>query len=382
MMKLDNNLQAFFAVVRAGLWADAESTDSRNFGFVESVDWVDIYRLAEEQSVIGVVLAGIERLRNDDTNLSVPQKLLLQWIGEVQMLEQQNKAMNKFIAGLIERLRKADIYSLLVKGQGIALCYERPLWRACGDVDLLLSEDNYNKAITYLTPLCSNKEREYHYNKHQGFTIDSWVVELHGSLRGALSSRIDKVLDKIKDEIIYEGHVRTWINGKTQVFLPSVNSNVIYVFSHVLTHFYKGGLGLRQVCDLCRLLWNYRTDLDLQLLESRIRRMGLLSEWKTFSAFAVDYLGMPTEAMPFYSTDKKWKKKADRICSFILEVGNMGHNRDTSYFEKYPYLIRKVYSMGRRCGDLFRHARIFPLNSLRFFPRIMFNGLRSTLRGE
>ena len=150
-MKLDNNLQAFFAVVRAGLWADAESTDSRNFGFVESVDWVDIYRLAEEQSVIGVVLAGIERLRNDDTNLSVPQELLLQWIGEVQMLEQQNKAMNKFIAGLIERLRKADIYSLLVKGQGIALCYERPLWRACGDVDLLLSEDNYNKAITYLT---------------------------------------------------------------------------------------------------------------------------------------------------------------------------------------------------------------------------------------
>jgi hypothetical protein len=249
-------------------------------------------------------------------------------------------------------------------------------------VDLLLSEDNYNKAITYLTPLCSNKEREYHYNKHQGFTIDSWGVELHGSLRGALSSRIDKVLDKIKDEIFYEGHVRTWINGKTQVFLPSVNSDVIYVFSHVLTHFYKGGLGLRQVCDLCRLLWTYRTDLDLQLLESRIRSMGLLSEWKTFSAFAVDYLGMPTEAMPFYSTDKKWKKKADRIFSFILEVGNMGHNRDTSYFEKYPYLIRKVYSMGRRCGDLFRHARIFPLNSLRFFPRIMFNGLRSTLRGE
>ena len=359
MMKLDNNLQAFFAVVRAGLWADAESTDSRNFGFVESVDWVDIYRLAEEQSVIGVVLAGIERLRNDDTNLSVPQKLLLQWIGEVQMLEQQNKAMNKFIAGLIERLRKADIYSLLVKGQGIALCYERPLWRACGDVDLLLSEDNYNKAITYLTPLCSNKEREYHYNKHQGFTIDSWVVELHGSLRGALSSRIDKVLDKIKDEIIYEGHVRTWINGKTQVFLPSVNSNVIYVFSHVLTHFYKGGLGLRQVCDLCRLLWNYRTDLDLQLLESRIRRMGLLSEWKTFSAFAVDYLGMPTEAMPFYSTDKKWKKKADRICSFILEVGNMGHNH-----KKTPRsansIIRNTQAWIKILSLYFKHRSISP----------------------
>ena len=47
-----------------------------------------------------------------------------------------------------------------------------------------------------------------------------------------------------------------------------------------------------------------------------------------------------------------------------------------------PYLIRKCISMGRRIGDLINHARIFPLDSLRFFPRIMFNGLRSAIRGE
>ena len=107
-----------------------------------------------------------------------------------------------------------------------------------------------------------------------------------------------------------------------------------------------------------------------------------MSEWRAFGAFAVEFLGMPKEAMPFYSADDKWKKKADKICAFILEVGNMGHNRDMSYYGKYPYLIRKVYSMGRRCGDLIRHARIFPLDSLRFFPRIMFNGVRSAVRGE
>ena len=110
--------------------------------------------------------------------------------------------------------------------------------------------------------------------------------------------------------------------------------------------------------------------------------MGLVSEWKAFGAFTVDYLGMPVDAMPLYSADAKWKKKADKICTFILAVGNMGHNRDMSYFEKYPYLIRKSVSMGRRIGDLINHARIFPLDSLRFFPRIMFNGVRSAIRGE
>lgn len=110
--------------------------------------------------------------------------------------------------------------------------------------------------------------------------------------------------------------------------------------------------------------------------------MGLMSEWRAFGAFAVEYLGMPSEAMPFYSSDKKRKRKADKICAFILEVGNMGHNRDMSYFEKYPYLIRKVFSLGRRCGDLIRHARLFPLDSLRFFPSIMIHGMMIAVRGE
>lgn len=110
--------------------------------------------------------------------------------------------------------------------------------------------------------------------------------------------------------------------------------------------------------------------------------MGLMTEWKAFSAFAVDFLGMPSEAMPMYSPDKKWKRKAEKLCAFILEVGNMGHNRDMSYFQKHPYLIRKVISLVRRCIDVIKHVRIFPLDSLRFFPYIIYNGLRSVVKGE
>mgnify|MGYP002525869667 CR=1 FL=1 len=193
--------------------------------------------------------------------------------------------------------------------------------------------------------------------------------------------------------VFYGGEVRLWMNGKTTVFLPSPDNDVFFVFTHFIKHFYKEGLGLRQVCDWCRLLWTYKDSLNQGLLESRIRKMGLMSEWRAFGAFTVEYLGMPVDAMPLL--DGRWKKvdegceidnglkrKADKICAFILEVGNMGHNRDMSYFEKYPYLIRKVCSMGRRCSDLIRHARIFPLDSLRFFPYIMYNGLRSAVRGE
>ena len=374
-MSLNKNIDAFFVLVSAGLWEDANLEFNLNLD--GGVDWEEVYQLSEEQSVIGLVLAGLEH-----SNTKPPQELLLQWIGEVQVLEQQNKTMNKFIANLVEKLRREDVYTLLLKGQGVAQSYDRALWRGCGDVDLFLSDDNYNRAKKLLVPIASYVEKEYVREKHLGMTIDGFVVELHGTLHSGLSSKIEKGLDEIKKSVFFEGKARSWKNGSTHIFLPNADEDVVYVFTHMLQHFFKEGLGLRQVCDWCRLLYRYRSELDLRLLESRIKRMGLLSEWKAFGAFAIEYLGMPSEAMPFYSGEVKWKRKADKICAFILEVGNMGHNRDMSYFEKYPYLIRKVCSMSRRCGDLISHAGIFPMDSLRFFPRIIYNGLQSAARGE
>lgn len=365
--------EAFYALLRAGLW----EKDVRLSQF-ERIDFNGVYRLAEEQSVLGLIAAGMQHV----VDIKVPQIEFLTLIGRAVQLEQQNSAMNDFICILINRMREAGIYTLLVKGQGIAQCYERPLWRSCGDVDLFLSDDNYDKAKSFLTQLASSVEKEYVRERHLGMTIDSWVVELHGSLYSGLSSNIEKELDDVYKDTFYRGKVRIWENGKVPVFLLTAENDAFYIFTHFLQHFYKGGVGLRQICDWCRLLWTYRDRLELKLLKSRLRKAGLISEWKAFGAFAVEYLGMPIEAMPFYSKDSKWKHKADKICSFILEVGNFGHNRDSSYFEKYPYIIRKVCSLGRRISDLYRHARIFPLDSIRFLPYMVFNGVRSAIRGE
>ena len=369
----DKEYNAFFACLRAGLWGKEVLLSQ-----YRSIDFNDVLHLAKEQSVVGLVAAGIEHA----VDINVSQTEVLQFVGHTLQIEQQNKAMNMFIALLISKMRDAGIYGLLLKGQGIAQCYERPLWRACGDVDLFLSEDNYIKAKELILPIASSVETEYLHEKHQGMTIDGWVVELHGHLYSGLSPRIEKGLDEIKNAIFYEGKVRSWMDDRTQVFLPAADEDVIYVFTHILQHFYKGGIGIRQICDWCRLLWTYRDSMNHELLKSRIRKMGLMSEWKSFAAFAVDYLGMPKEAMPFFSSNEKWKRKAYRICYFIMKVGNMGHNRDNSYYSKYPFVVHKFMSFGRRWGDLWHHAKIFPLDSLTFFTSIVINGVRSAANRE
>ena len=372
-MNTNKNPEVFFELIRAGLWN--KEVRLSQYG---DIDFNKIYRLAQEQSVVGLLAAGLEHV----TDVKVPQTIALTIAGEVLQLEQRNRAMNQFVARLVGDMRKAGIYTLLVKGQAVAQCYEKPLWRACGDVDFFLSDDNYEKAKAFLVPLASDVETEYVGAKHLGMTIDGWVVELHGSLRVGLPDRINRELDDIYADTFNNGSVRSWNNSGTQIFTLSKENDIVYVFVHFFNHFYKEGVGLRQICDWCRLMWSYRNEIDVKKIEELVMRMGLVTEWRAFYNLASRYLGMPDLDSELMVYDSRYDKKADRIIEFVLKSGNMGHNRDMSHFSKYPYLIRKCVSMGRRISDLINHARIFPLDSLRFFPRIMFNGLRSAIKGE
>ena len=380
-MQLDKNQQAFFELLRAGLW----EKEARLSPY-KDIDYSAIMRLADEQSVVGLVAAGLEHV----VDVKAPQVWALQFAGQAIQLEQRNKSMNAFIADLIEKLRKEDIYAILVKGQGIAQCYEKPLWRSSGDVDLLLSDSNYDKAKKVLLPIATMVETEYTHFKHQGMTINGWEVELHGTQHSRLSKRVDDGIDATQRELFYGGKVRSvefkGSNGsKVQVFLPAPDEDVIFVFTHILHHFFFEGIGLRQICDWCRLLWTYRDKLNRGLLDSRIRKMGLMSEWKAFAAFAVKWLGMPAEAMHLFEDNDNHnanlEKKADKICKFVLEVGNFGHKQRRDY-SGMSYMRRKFVSVWGRLSDMLRHFQLFPKDSIVFFGGVLRSGLHAAVRGE
>lgn len=358
-------------MVRAGLWGKEVQ-----YPQYKCIDYAKVLSLAEAQSVVGLATAGLIIV-----NTKAPQSVVLQFIAGTLQIEQQNQAMNQFVADLIDKLRKADICAILVKGQGIAQCYEKPLWRSSGDVDLLLSDNNYKKAKELLTSMASSVDEENPYSQHVAMTIDGWAVELHGTLRSGLWKRIDKALDNVQRVILFDGRVRSWQNGKTQVSLPRADEDVVFVFSHILQHFFKEGIGLRQICDWCRLLWTYKDRIDKKLLESRLQEMGATTEWKAFGAMAVEYLGMPVEAMPFYSGASKWRHKADKIVAFVLETGNFGHNRDYSYRRKHSFVVFKAISMWRHIRDFGRYFVIFPLDAIKVTWHRMILGFSVALKG-
>ena len=77
---MDTYQRVFFELLRAGLWGDLKfNVDSLKFKDFQSVDWGEVDRLAEEQSVIGLVAAGLETMPPAGRP---PQEVLLQFVGK------------------------------------------------------------------------------------------------------------------------------------------------------------------------------------------------------------------------------------------------------------------------------------------------------------
>lgn len=359
-------IDAFFRILRAGLWDE----EVRHFPY-DHFEITEVLHLAREQSVVGLIAAGIDNLKD----VHIRNEEIFTIIGLTLQLERRNNEMNCFISRLVDLMSNAGISSVLVKGQGIAQCYERPLLRMPGDVDLLFDYGNYLRAVPFFRTMASRVENERPYDLHLGMYIDSWEVELHGSFRSGLWRRMDQVIDNIQKET-FKGSVRVWHNGGTDVILPSPDNDAVFIFSHILQHFFRGGIGVRQICDWCRLLWRYRDSIDRTQLESRVLSMKIMTEWRAFAAMSVRYLGMPESAMPFYSSATKWKRKSDQIVKIVLRDGNFGHNHDNSYQQRYPPYLRKLISLCRITVYCSRDFLIFPVDSMRVWSKLFINGMK------
>ena len=370
---MDKNSKAFYALLKAGIW-------ERNVQLLpySPIVFDALYKLADEQSVVGLIAAGLEHV--SDMKVTKPQAL--PFLKKVFSLEGRNAEMNEFIADLVDRMRKAGIETLLVKGQGIAQCYERPQWRGVGDVDLFLDDENYEMAKSFLIPLARSVAKEDVVRKHLGMTIDSWTVELHGTLRGPLLKRINSGIDEVQRDTFEHKRFRTWKNGETDVYLPCPDDDLIFVFTHILQHYFGSGVGLRQICDWCRFLWTFHKDIDESLLQKRLTEMQLMTEWKVFCAYAVHYLGTPPEVMPLFNSGKRWIRKARMVNSLILDYGNFGQGRDLSYYKTRPYLVRKAISFRYRVFDAIRNFLIFPKDSLLAFSQTLRRGVVAASKGE
>lgn len=345
----------FFSLLRAALWeTDVQIPE----GFAQ---WGRIIHLARTQALsglIGDVLLSDEAVRN-----SLPVKFVegLQDIPKVNI--GMHVKMNRALQLLVMTLNQNGIKSVLLKGQGLAQYYPVPELRQCGDIDLYVGEENYEKTYDAIRPIVSeidDKDKIWRF-MHFHAKVGSVVIEVHHKADVMYSRKKEKIYREFMLKGLTEDLTPIKF-GEVQVMTPNDTYNAFYVFYHLWRHFSTSGVGLRQFCDWTCFLHTHVGKLDLPYLKTMLEKLGFMRPWQVFGCFLVKDMGLPKEEFPFY--DERYASKVARVREYVMTDGNFGINVIAGRERKRSYLHGKWVSLKFHIMRFFRMFAIFPKHTM------------------
>lgn len=338
----DHELRSLFVLLRSGLWE--KDPDDLSLFPLSDAGWLNVYRESVRQTVTGLVYRGVCRLPD---RFLPPRKLLFKWVACVDDIERQNARMNLVIRELYDQFASSGLKVVLQKGQGVAMFYDSPMLRECGDIDFYFPDrSDYDKTFQMLrkhqVALQRAADESFNYN-WKGIR-----VEHHTRLFDLCRPSSRKWLKRMESEY---GYVKE--NGVCDaggIDVPSPVLNLILLNAHILKHVLGHGIGLRQLCDMARASYSLHDKVDGNLIREIYGRLGI-SRWsRLLYAFLVNDLGLPGDVSPYEVVDYK----RDTLRRIILRGGNFGlhsggrhaDGRQGKWIRKYYTLVSHLRNMG------------------------------------
>lgn len=359
----------FFSLLRSSLWGRELDIDIANFS---RKALGSVVKMAKSQSVLGLVANAV--VSDPEANKSLTTELHKKLSDFVLGNIATSQMLNNVLLKVVLELRRHDIDPVLLKGQGIARYYPIPELRQCGDIDIYVGQDNFEKACEVIGEMSTPEDHQGDIPslKHFHTRLGHAFIEIHRYTDVYWPKRYDRTYQKISDVGMRSDLVPLDFSG-TEVLTPSVDFNVFFIFNHFWHHFIADGVGLRQMCDWVRLLHANHGKINHDYLSDVLCKMNLMKEWKVFGYIAVNYLGLSVEEMPFY--DARCKKKAEKVLNLIMLEGNFGKENLKNHIRPKGYVAGKLYSFRKRFERNLRVLRIFPMESLRHITKVFVCGI-------
>ncbi|MBE6286956.1 MAG: hypothetical protein E7099_02020 [Mediterranea massiliensis] len=299
-------------LIRAGLWgmeADATLFDG-------TVEWNEILNLARQQTVMGICYDGMNRL---PAELRPPRPLFLQWSNAVLQMEENNHLLNREIQQIFSFYMAQGVTPLLLKGQGVAQNYANPLRRQCGDIDIYIGKEDYERANELIAAM--GGELDVESSKHAHIHLHGVTVENHRLLTQFAAPSANRFLKSYMNGCL-PGNRTVPIEGYQVPVLP-LELDVVFVLVHLTLHFISGGIGLRQLCDWACLLHHQKAQIDAAEVCRLLEGVGLLRAARVVGSILVSHVGLPQEELPFVLEAADWEK-GEWLLQDILASGNFG----------------------------------------------------------
>lgn len=322
----------FFDLLRYSLWGSKINYDLWRGDW----EWSAILKAIDEQALATLMLEAVLALPED---LQPKEDEVVRLSKQMGANMLRHGSLNKDLIEIFKVLESKGLHPVLLKGQGNATFYRKPLLRKCGDLDIYIGIENFEEASVALRSCSPNRYKEIlDYEKHAVFIFGKTDVELHrfaGIQHFPFPDKQFQTISKRElarpDFVQIEGH---------DIAIPPAQFDALFVFNHLWGHVRSCGVGLRQFCDLAMVLHQTKDKIDMQVLEDDLRNMKMMEEWCLVGNALVRYLGMPESEYPFYV--RMDDKKVEAFMRLVFSDGNFGCNNKGD-IERLGYYHRKFH---------------------------------------
>lgn len=280
-------------------------------------EWAGMAELAQKQALGGILMQAIEKLPPDSRP---PKPLLLQWIGWTKNIESVNRQLNNEAVAVSLYFKEKGYRSMILKGQGVAQFYPRPLWRMPGDIDIWV--DAPRRELARLARSADPKaEMVYHHIDMSGLAAH-FPVEVHTTpswMNSPLTNaRLQRMFRQWKDTGFGTETALPDTDGSVRT--PTLEMNRIYLLVHIYRHLMTEGIGLKQLMDYYCVMRLEMDATEKKTFTEQVHRLRM----ERFASAVMHVLGkvfgLERQRMPVAPSEKY----GERLLEEIMRAGNFG----------------------------------------------------------
>lgn len=304
---------------------------------------VDIAKKSQMQCILLSALINVDNV-SDEMKAAIKPIILRSMTKTSAQIQEMRMLESKF--------EEAGVTNQPMKGAVLRFVYPSPELREMSDLDILISNDDMDKAVKVLEE-CGYILKESIKHHHIYIKRPFMVVEAHHAM-------YDKTVDK-KQEGYFGSFSRTAVKeGCRYTHVFGLEDFYVYMMAHMAKHFYQTGCGIRHLVDIYVYLNRYGKEMNRGYIDRELKECGIYKFAKHMETLAYSWLD-DTEADPLYSDmflymidsgiygkDENgiWNKLAEDEGQTI----SRGRLRRWYFFpplyymsEYYPYLVSKPW---------------------------------------
>ena len=164
--------RALTALVGSGL--SGVPADRTLLSGLSAADWEDLYTLAKQHTVTGLLYAGLQLFPD---GAGIPEEILLRLVARIGKVSNHGKSMRNRAVALTDYCSGKGLHPVVMKGVETAAYYPDPDLRLYGDVDLYFAPEEFDRAAEVagkrFGPLRKDPDGSLH------FKVDNIDIDLH-----------------------------------------------------------------------------------------------------------------------------------------------------------------------------------------------------------